>query len=55
MNVNPYAKKKTVFTSDVIARLAIDNRAERIKRYPETAQYGQEASQSGYVLKGKQK
>jgi hypothetical protein len=55
MDLNPYAKKKTVFTKDMIAKLAMDNREARIRRYPETAQYGQEAAQTGYVMKGKQK
>ena len=38
--MNPYAKKSTVWTKERIAKLAADNRAERIKRYPETAAFG---------------
>ena len=38
--MNPYAKKVSVWTKERIAKLAADNRASRIKRYPETAQFG---------------
>lgn len=37
--MNPYAKKVSVWTKDRIAQLAAQNRAERLKRYPETAQF----------------
>lgn len=40
MNANPYAKKKTVFTQELIAKMAAENRAARIKRYPECANFG---------------
>ena len=37
--MNPYAKKVSVLTKERTAKLAADNRAARIKRYPETAQF----------------
>jgi hypothetical protein len=40
MDIYAYAKKRTVFTTEFVADLARKNREARIKRYPETANYG---------------
>jgi hypothetical protein len=39
MEIYAYAKKKTVFTDQFLSELAARNRAQRIAKYPETAQF----------------